>query len=170
VRDSHSRRLLPEFLEQEAGYFSVSSSERGTKMTFFSASEDFVLRTLGALPATWSKLVYVAGLRQAGGGYAHWGLERTHGVEAVRQALPHAHRELFLEVLRTPLAKLLDDACRSAAEQELETGAFLVDLASRRSQLLPQDRGGGCEEHFSLVLDALSSLVRGRQTANLPGA
>ncbi|MGH9603043.1 MAG: hypothetical protein ACRD24_11720 [Terriglobales bacterium] len=139
-------------------------------MTLFSAFEDFVLRSLGALPATWSKLVYVAGLRTSQGSYAHWGLERTHGVEAAHKALPHAHRELFLEVLRTPLAKLLEDASRSAAEQQLETGAFLTELNARRDQLLPRDHGGGSEEHFSLVLGALSSLAPGRRSASRPDA
>ena len=139
-------------------------------MTLFSAFEDFVLRTLGALPATWSKLVYVAGLRKPDGSYAHWGLERTHGRESVRCALLQAHRELFLEVLRTPLARLLEDARRSAAEQESATDAYLKTISTRSAELLPEDRGGGSDEHFSLVLDALSSLVRDRPCANRPHA
>ncbi len=139
-------------------------------MTLFSAFEDFVLRTLGALPATWSKLVYVAGLRAKEGGYKHWGMERTHGVEAARQALPHAHRELFLEVLRTPTAVLLEDARRSAAEQQQPADAFVADLNVRRDQLVPRDPGGGSREHFSLVLGALSSLLRGRRPASRPDA
>ncbi len=139
-------------------------------MTLFSAFEDFVLRTLGALPATWSKLDYVAGLRRDDGGYSHWGLERTHGPEAMRGALSAAHRELFLGVLRTPLAQLLDDARRAAAHQDLDTVAYLAALTARSAALLPEDQGGGSGEHLSLVLDALASLVRGRPPANPPGA
>jgi hypothetical protein len=139
-------------------------------MTLFSAFEDFVLRTLGALPATWSKLLYVAGLRSEKGGYQHWGLERTHGVEAVQQALPHAHRELFLEVLRTPTPVLLEDAHRSAAEQQQPTEAFVAELDTRQEQLVPGDPGGGSREHFSLVLAALSSLLRGRRSSSRPDA
>ncbi|MGH6630949.1 MAG: hypothetical protein ACREB3_14565 [Burkholderiales bacterium] len=129
-----------------------------------------MLRTLGALPATWSKLVYVAGLRRTDGAYAHWGLERTHGPEAMRGTLSAAHRELFLAVLRTPLAQLLEDACRAAAHQDLDTVAYLAALTARSAALLPEDQGGGSGEHFSLVLDALSSLVRGRRSANRPDA
>lgn len=139
-------------------------------MTLFSAFEDFVLRTLEALPATWSRLVYVAGLRQTDGGYVHWGLERTHGAPAVRQALPRAHRELFLEVLRTPLAQLAADAQRAALHQDQDTVAYLAELSARRATLLPGDRGGGSGEHFNSVLDALSTLAPGRPRANPPDA
>ncbi|MCI0355836.1 MAG: hypothetical protein L0099_12465, partial [Acidobacteria bacterium] len=125
---------------------------------------------LAALPATWSKLDYVAGLRRNDGGYSHWGLERTHGPEAMRGALSAAHRELFLGVLRTPLAQLLDDARRAAAHQDLDTVAYLAALTARSAALLPEDQGGGSGEHLSLVLDALASLVRGRPPANPPGA
>ncbi len=139
-------------------------------MTLLAPFEDFVLRTLGVLPTLWSKLDYVAGLRQAGGGYSHWGLERTHGQVAAREALPRAHRELFLEVLRTPLATLAGDAERAASEQDQDPAAYLAQLSARGAELFPDHRGGGSAEHFTLVLDALSSLAQDRHRASPPDA
>ncbi len=139
-------------------------------MTFLPPFEDFVLRTLGTLPSLWSKLDYVVGLRQADGRYAHWGLERTHGPVAVCEALPRAHRELFLEVLRTPLARLANDVERAASEQDLDPAAYLAQLSARGPGLFPDSRGGGCDEHFILVLDALSILAPGRPRASPPDA
>ena len=139
-------------------------------MTLLAPFEDFVLRTLGVLPALWSKLDYVAGLRQADGGYAHWGLERTHGPMAARAALPRAHQELFLEVLRTPLAKLAGDAERAAAQQDQNSVAYLAQLSARGAVMLPDNRAGGSVEHFTLVLDALSILAQDRHPASRPDA
>ena len=139
-------------------------------MTLLAPFEDFVLRTLATLPAVWSKLDYVAGLRQADRRYAHWGLERTHGQVAAREVLPRAHRELFLEVLRTPLAKLAGDAQRAASEQNQDSAAYVAQLSARGDDLLPDNRGGGSVEHFTLVLDALSTLARGRPPASPPDA
>ena len=139
-------------------------------MTLLATFEDFVLRTLGALPALWSRLDYVAGLRQADGTYAHWGLERTHGPLAARQALPRAHQELFLEVLRTPLARLAGDVERAASHRDQDSAAYLAFLSARGTVLLPDQRGGGSVEHFTLVLDALSTLARGRPPASPPAA
>ncbi len=139
-------------------------------MTLLAPFEDFVLRTLGTLPALWSKLDYVAGLRQPDGTYAHWGLERTHGQAAAREVMPRAHRELFLEVLRTPLARLDADAERAASELERELADYLKLLAARGAVLLPGNDGGGSAEHFTLVLDALSTLAQARLRANRPAA
>ena len=88
-----------------------------TRMTFLSASEDFLATTLAALPGVWGKLQYLSGLRSEGGTYDHWGLTRLHGEAAVARALGEAHRNVFLKVLQTPLAPLLEEAALSAAEQ-----------------------------------------------------
>ncbi|HXE91022.1 MAG TPA: hypothetical protein VNK82_08680 [Terriglobales bacterium] len=134
-------------------------------MTLFSALEDFLKTTLSRVPGRWSKLVYVAGLREQGR-YRHWGLERVHGEPAVQDALQEVHQSLFLEVLRTPLPELLEDAEQSAVEQELEAEAYVNGLGTRREALLPSDLGGGSARHFNAVLSALSSLVQGHPRAS----
>jgi len=134
-------------------------------MTFLSTSEDFLATTLAALPGVWGKLRYLSGLRSEGGAYHHWGLSRLHGEAAVQRALGAAHRDMFLQILRTPLAPLLEEASLSAAEQELDAGSYLRNLSQESRSLLPPDLGGGMEAHFSSVLKALSKLAQARSSA-----
>ncbi len=134
-------------------------------MTFLSASEDVLATTLAALPGVWGKLQYVSGLRNEEGRYHHWGLERLHGEAAVQRALGAAHRDVFLDILRTPLAPLLEKAALSAADQELDAVSYLSQLSARRQALLPPDLGGGMEAHFNSILTALSKLAQARSRA-----
>jgi hypothetical protein len=134
-------------------------------MTFLSASEDFLTSTLAALPGLWGKLQYLSGLRGEDGRYEHWGLERLHGKAAVQRALGTAHADVFLKILRSPLAPLLEEARLSAAEQEMEPAAYVEELCRQGPLLLPPHPGGGSEAHFSSVLRALSKLVRVRSSA-----
>lgn len=134
-------------------------------MTLLSASEDVLATTLAALPGVWGKLQYVSGLRNEDGRYHHWGLERLHGEAAVQRALGAAHRDVFLDILRTPLAPLFEKAALSAADQELDAVSYLSQLSARREALLPPDLGGGMEAHFSSILKALSKLAQARSRA-----
>ena len=134
-------------------------------MTLLSASEDFLATTLASLPGAWGKLQYLSSLRTEDGGYGHWGLNRLHGEAAVKRALGEAHREVFLEILRTPLAPLLEEARLSAAEQEMEAASYLRQLSNGSKALLPGELGGGLEPHFSSVLKALSKLAQARSNA-----
>lgn len=134
-------------------------------MTFRSASEDFLATTLAALPGVWRKLQYLSGLRSQDGAYDHWGLTRLHGEAAVQRALGEAHRDVFLQILRTPLAQLLEEASLSATEQELDPATYLRSLSQGSQALLPADLGGGLEAHFNSVLKALSKLAQARSSA-----
>lgn len=134
-------------------------------MTLLSASEDVLATTLAALPGAWGKLHYLSGLRSEGGEYEHWGLARLHGEAAVQRALREAHRDVFLEILRRPLAALLEDAMLSAADQELEPVPYLSQVSNRWRELLPLQPAGGTELHFSSVLKSLSKLAQARSNA-----
>ena len=114
-------------------------------MTLLSASEDFLANTLVSLPGAWGKLQYVSGLRKEDGRYGHWGLTRLHGEAAVQRALGEAHRDVFLKILRTPLAPLLEAASLSAADQELDAASYLLRLSAGSQALLPPDLAGGLE-------------------------
>ncbi len=134
-------------------------------MAYLSASEDVLATTLASLPGAWGKLHYFSGLRTEAGDYDHWGLTRLHGQAAVQRALREAHRDVFLEILRTPLAPLLEEAILSAADQELDAVSYLSQLSVRWQALLPPDLGGGVETHFSSVLKTLSQLAQARSSA-----
>ena len=151
-------RVLSEGLEVD----SVRIPEIGTRMTYRSASEDVLATTVAALPGAWGKLHYLSGLRTENGEYDHWGLTRLHGKAAVQRAFRDAHRDVFLEILRTPLAPLLEEAMLSAADREMDAVTYVTQLSSRWQALLPPDLAGGLEAHFSSVLKALSKLARAR--------
>ena len=132
-------------------------------MIFFSAYDDFVQRTLAALPGWWRKLDYLAGLRREGGRYAHWGLQRVYGERRAQEAMAQAHRELMLEVLRTPLRALADEVEGGGKEA-------LDFLRHPGANLLPDDLGGGSARHFSSVVSAISQVARRRSPSPSPSA
>jgi hypothetical protein len=136
----------------------VQIPENGTKMTFQSPFDDFVLNSLAGIAGLLGKLDYVAGLRQGDGAYSHWGLARIHGEIAAHQAASEAHRLLFSRVLSTPLGLLLDDAAQSQPHHGLEE--YLEYLSERR--LAPEGAGAGPALHFNSVLHAISALARAR--------
>ena len=124
-------------------------------MVFLSALQDFVGRTLGSLSGPLSKLAYIGRLRR-GGDYEHWGLARAHGASAASAAISEAHTQIWLEVLRTPLASLSEEM------QSLPDGNTAADavaeLKAQSKNLIPPDTAGGGQRHFNSILLALSLL------------
>jgi hypothetical protein len=81
--------------------------------------EDFTLTTLAGIPGDFSRLVYVATLRDLSSGrYIHEGLRALYPEEAVQQALQLCHEQIFERILETPLSSQLPDlrVCLSAME------------------------------------------------------
>jgi hypothetical protein len=139
-------------------------------MTFQSPFDDFVLNSLAAIAGLLAKLDYVAGLRQEGGGYSHWGLARVHGENAADQAASEAHRLLFSKILSTPLARLLEDAAQSQPADHFEVTEYLEYLSQRLPLLTPQGAGYGPVLHFNSVLHALSALSHSRTGSSPPAS
>lgn len=135
-------------------------------MALFSAADDFSRRTLAALPGLLAKLRYVSGLRREDGQYAHWGLARVYGDHVARQAIERIHKELALQVLRTPLRELVQDAIQSAGNAETDVAEYVAQLNKELGRLLPDKFAGGSVRHFSTVLQALSGLARSYTAAN----
>jgi hypothetical protein len=138
---------------------SVQVSETGTNVTLLSAFEDFVSRTLAAVPGLLPKLRYCARLRSPEGKYEHWGLVRVHGDSPAQRALQEAHSAVFLEVLRTPLREL----ARESSSGEFFRGNGEGHSTAANSQgkaMLPANLAGGSALHFYSVLDALAVLCR----------
>ncbi len=137
-------------------------------MTFLSASDDFMLRTLARIPGRWRKLQYVASLREADGSYRHWGLARTYGESAAGRAIQEVHRELFLQLLRAPVRDLWDEARETLQQDPASAATFVAELEASAERLTPPDFGGGSARHFNSVLEALAALAR--RGSSRPGA
>ncbi len=123
-------------------------------MLFLSAFEDFVNRTVPAVPTLLGRLGYVMGLRR-GDLYHHWGLARMHGEQPASEAIAHAHTQIWLEVLRTPLPELVSQL---HAVSEEERQKWLQELRAGWTQAVPQDRAGGVPAHLSSILEAIAAL------------
>ena len=125
-------------------------------MTLFSAYEDFVNRSVGALEGTLGKLVFVAGLRSVKNEYEHWGLEYTHGAPAAKKAMSQAHSEVFQQVLETPIPQLF--------EEFLESQEKRVIPSADPERMIPKEKNGCSPEHFRYVLSALTLLAESRSS------
>jgi hypothetical protein len=147
-------------LIQKTGLNPVFRKQNNKIMTLKSALEDVLNTTLAAVSGIIGKLEYIAGLREGGEKYTHWGLQRIHGQEATQKALAEAHRMLFLNILRTPLRILRDDLKQSGDARQTAPQEYAENL--RQKNLLPLDLAGGSSRHFNSVLRALSSLASTR--------
>ena len=127
-------------------------------MTFLSAYEDFVVRTLASLTGLLARLVYLGSLRNHAGEYCHWGMSRTFGHSRTSEALAQAHTEAWLEVLRTPIPALF------AETQDLEMGS--ASWRGQREKLTPPEVSGGTKRHFNSILLALSLLSQAAKEPN----
>src|SRR5215467_1906141 len=66
--------------------------------------QDFTLRTLAGIPGEFSRLAYMASLRDLSSGrYDHAGLAAQYPDEAIQQALQLCHEQVFERVLETTL-------------------------------------------------------------------
>lgn len=128
-------------------------------MTLLPIKEDFVLRTLASVPGLLGKLNYVAELRE-NDRYVHWGMMRVFGDETMQRAIGELHRALFLQILRTPLRRLLEDAAHAAAAQQSQLRPYLEAILLDAHSLVPPNLGGGSEAHFNSVIAALLSLLQ----------
>jgi hypothetical protein len=134
------------------------------------ATTDF-LRTLSAVPGHWGKLRYLLGLRESKEHYHHWGLERVHGREAAHNAIRESHESVVVEILRTPLRDLVDDAELSSGETRQPAGEFVDELARDEQNCLPPQADPAPRKHFSSAVRAVKALLRIRQAAgNHPDA
>jgi len=134
-------------------------------MPLYSPLDDFMERTVAHIPGLLPKLEYLSALRAADGGYEHWGMMRVFGDEAAQQAIKHAHCDLFLRVLRTPMRELLEDAQAAAERSDVAAEIYVNGLNAAGERLLPEKLGGGSARHFNSVLETLSYLVRNRLAA-----
>lgn len=66
--------------------------------------QDFTLTTLAGIPGVFSRLAYMASLRDLSNGrYEHAGLAALYPDEAIQQSLRLCHEQVFERILETPL-------------------------------------------------------------------
>src|ERR1039458_3914879 len=135
-------------------------------MRLKSALEDFEANTLGAVPGLLGRLSYLGRLHDGNGTYEHWGLAKVYGAEAAKRAIGASHRVLLSEVLKKPLAVLLNDVRASCSNEHLTEGEFLASL----THCPPKPLSPAALAHLRSVLNALSALVESRDDANLQDA
>jgi hypothetical protein len=136
-------------------------------MRLKSALEDFEANTLGAVRGALGRFSYVGRLHDGNGTYKHWGLAKIHGEDAAQRAMRKSHRALLSEVLKKPLAVLLNDVQASCSNvhfthEELTESQFLASL----SDSSPRPVSPAAREHLKSVLAALLALVETRNSAN----
>ena len=139
-------------------------SEIGTRCARMSALEDLLERSLRSFAGLWAKLCYLSSLREKSGRYEHWGFIRTHGETSSQTAFAEIHTSLFSQILRTPLADLLQDVESSAEKMSVPTDEFIKGIRRAAQQAVPKNLAGGTLAHFNSVLDALSLIHSARKS------
>jgi hypothetical protein len=130
------------------------------KMELLESLDNFIKRTLSVVPGLWHKLAYLGGLRKDSGEYDHWGLAKRYGNVATKTALSAAHEQVFIDVLRKPVATLLSEVQENATEKDLPQEEYVEELWISRKPMTPVELGGGSQKHFEVTLETLKSLVR----------
>lgn len=105
-----------------------------------------------SLSGRFARLAYVAGLKNASGGYEHWGLQKIHGEDAARGAIHEAHVRLVAELLATPMKELRAEGLKSDDHEGKES------YRRPPKQLLTADAGRATELHLRSVLASLNAL------------
>ncbi len=135
-------------------------------MTLKSALQDVRETTLAAVSGLLGKLAYLGSLRRMAGRYQHWGMDAVHGPEAAERALKAAHVEVVTNVLRTPIANLLEDVEVSRRDLGADAPDFVEDMRDHISELLPPGKQDSpSATHLSSVLLALLKLEKNREGA-----
>jgi hypothetical protein len=102
---------------------------------------DFEDRTLSVLPGYFSRLVYIASLRDYNTGrYHHYGLESHYAPAAVDEGLHQCHVQVFEELVALPLKEQTEDLL-DFFETLKEDKARLVEVWRRLKsyQILPPE-------------------------------
>ncbi len=134
-------------------------------MTLKSALQDVRETTLAAVSGLLAKLAYLGSLRRREGGYLHWGMSLVHGEESSERALKAAHTEVLSTVLRTPIARLMEDLRESSEDKKTTAGAYVEGMREQFSELLPSPQDAVSARHLNSVLVALSNLEKNRKRA-----
>ena|ERR1022692_1082847 len=130
-------------------------------MRLKSAVEDFERNTLALVTGLLARFFYVGRLHDGRGSYEHWGLTKVYGVEAAQRAIRAAHRVLLAEILKRPVAALLQDVPVSCSHQRVSEREFMATLPHAS----PKPLSPAARAHLGSVWNALSALLESRNSA-----
>jgi len=128
---------------------------------------DFTASTLAAIPSQFSRLVYLASLRDLSSGrYEHAGLSSVYLEPAVQQCLEFCHGQIFERILETPLASQEGDLQESLSAME---GGLAKSIANWQRMdsyrfLIPADVPDYLKELFCSNLRVLLEILQQRCT------
>ena len=125
--------------------------------------QDFTLTTLAGIPGEFSRLTYMASLRDLSSGrYEHAGLAALYSDEALQQALNLCHEEVFERVLETPLAR--QEADLKECLERMPGGLCAALMHWRRMEayriLMPERAPSYLKELFCSNLRALLEILQ----------
>ena len=125
---------------------------------------DLALHHLEPLEGNYSRLAYVAGLRDAATGeYGEKTLIKAYGQESVHQALSRCHEELFERVLELPLAQQQEYLAQYITAQG-NLGAANAEVPGEiLESWIPPQAPEYLKELFRSNLNALFELLRDRR-------
>lgn len=124
---------------------------------------DLALHHLEPLEGNYSRLAYVAGLRDAATGeYGEKTLIKAYGQESVHQALSRCHEELFERVLELPLAQQQEYLAQYITAQG-NLGANAEVQGEILESWIPPQAPEYLKELFRSNLNALFELLRDRR-------
>ena len=123
---------------------------------------DLTLSTLARIPSPFSRLAYLASLRDISTNvYEHAGLAAVYPHVAVRQALEQCHQEVFERILETPLVVQEEDLrahLRTLPNGSRKTAAQWRRLEAYR-RLLPADSPEYLKELFCSNVRAILEIL-----------
>jgi hypothetical protein len=138
---------------------SIRASGTRIRQMLFTASTDFVHRSLSKVDTIVGKLLYCATLRdRRSDEYIHWGLTKQYGHEEVQTAIAAHHREILYEWLTSRCSELVDDFSGFTAAKELSSGEALQRI-SGLCRFLPPNGEPDLALHCSLHCETLQELV-----------
>jgi hypothetical protein len=125
--------------------------------------QDFTTTTLAGMSSMFSRLAYVASLRDLSSGkYEHAGLAAIYPEPAIQQALETCHEQVFEKILETPLSGQAVDlrTCLDAMEPggDATVGHWLRMEAYR--VLLPENAPDYLKDLFCSNLRALLEIFQ----------
>ncbi|HLZ92714.1 MAG TPA: hypothetical protein VKQ28_13455 [Candidatus Acidoferrum sp.] len=129
---------------------------------------DLTLSTLAGISSPFSRLAYLASLRDLSTNvYDHAGLNAVYPRAAVRQALEQCHQELFERILETPLVVQEDDL--RAHLQTMPNGSRKAAAQWRRLEayraLLPAESPEYLKELFCSNVRAILEILERESSA-----
>jgi hypothetical protein len=125
--------------------------------------QDFSMTTLEGIPGLFSRLTYIASLRDLSSGrYEHAGLTALYADPAIQQALEICHEQVFEKILETPLASQEADlrACLDGMEASREATAIHWRRMEAYRVLLPEHAPDYLKELFCSNLRVLLEILQ----------